>query len=95
MKYILAETIRRAVLNMLQEFGGEHNHGEITAVLNEIGHRISRRDVADAIAWLADEGFVTTEKLEHFIVAAITADGLDVALGRLVVEGVSRFKFGG
>ena len=94
MSSVLEEIVRRGLIDLLHECGGEHNHGELTALMNEMGHSVARRDVLNALAWLSAAGLVTTEALDLFTVAAISSDGIDVACGRLRVEGVSRFKTG-
>lgn len=96
MNPIVAPVIRRAILDLLCDIGGEHNHGEITDLLNQLGHRVARRDVLDQLEWLASDAvaLVTIEGLQHFTVARIVADGRDVASGVLAVEGVSRHKTG-
>lgn len=94
MSAVICALIRRAILTVLHEFGGEHNHSEIAAVMNELGHRVSRRDIVDHLKFLAEADLVAIEPLEMFTVATITGDGVDLVEGKLTVEGVSRFKAG-
>lgn len=94
MSAVFAERVRRGILDVLHEIGGEHSHAEIAAIMNEIGHRVSRRDVIAHIDFLSQAGLVTAEKLDLFTVATLTADGVDAAEGTLRVEGVARFKAG-
>jgi hypothetical protein len=86
--------VRRAVLDLLCDIGGEHNHAEITILLNELGHRLAHRDVIDQLAWLTNENLIQSECLGDFVTARILTDGRDVADGRLTVEGVSIYKTG-
>jgi hypothetical protein len=86
--------VRRAILDLLHDIGGEQNDDVLTILLAELGHRIARRDVAEQLRWLAAENFIATEQLGPFLAARILADGRDIAEGRLVVDGVWRHKTG-
>lgn len=92
MNDIIAPIIRRAILDLLNDVGGEHNDQVLAMNLNQLGHRVARRDVAEQIAWLAEKGLLISEQLGMFTAARINSDGRDVSDGRLVVEGVSRFR---
>jgi hypothetical protein len=85
---------RRALLDLLNDTGGEQNDDVLTMLLSELGHRFARRDVVEQLRWLADEKMISTEVLGPFVVARILADGRDIAEGRLVVSGVWRHKTG-
>lgn len=86
--------VRRAILDLLNDIGGEENDDVLTMLLAQLGHRIARRDVADQLRWLAEQKLIASEELGLFLVARILADGRDIAEGRLVVEGVWRHKTG-
>lgn len=86
--------VRRAILDLLEEIGGEHNHDTLTLQLRQLGHRIAARDVAEQLRWLDSVGLVKAEELGAFTVARILTDGRDVATGQLAYEGVSRHKTG-
>ncbi|QCI93241.1 hypothetical protein [Novosphingobium sp. EMRT-2] len=86
--------IRRAILDLLNDIGGEQNDDVLAMLLAQLGHRIARRDVADQLRWLAEQKLIASEELGPFIVARILVDGRDIAEGRLVVEGVWRHKTG-
>jgi hypothetical protein len=88
------ELIRRAILDLLNEIGGEHNDDVLMRWLAELGHRIPRRDVRAELAWLAGQDLVATEEVGPYVVARIRPDGIDVAEGRLTIEGVRRHKTG-
>lgn len=86
--------VRRAILDLLNDIGGEQNDDALTILLAALGHRIARRDVAEQLRWLAGENFIAIEELGPFLAARILADGRDIAEGRLVVDGVWRHKTG-
>lgn len=94
MNEIIAPIIRRAILDLLNDIGGEHNDQTLAMSLNQLGHRVARRDVAEQIAVLAAQKLLISEELGIFVVARITSDGRDVAEGRLNIDGISRFKTG-
>ena len=94
MNDLVAEIIRRAILDLLFEIGGEHNDDNLTLLLNQMGHRVARRDVRTQLEWLSTAQLVCVEALGPFLVARILPDGRDVAEGRLVLAGVGRFKTG-
>jgi hypothetical protein len=94
---IILPVVRRAILDLLFDVGGEHNDDTLTMLLVQLGHRVARRDVAEQLRWLAQvEGLklIEIEELGSYLAARILSDGRDVAEGRLIVEGVSRFKTG-
>ena len=90
----IAPLVRRAILDLLDHDGGEQNDDVITLLLAQLGHRIARRDVAEQLNWLSQQGLVDAEAVGPFIVARTTSDGRDIAAGRLVVDGVWRHKTG-
>jgi hypothetical protein len=91
---VLQPLVRRAILDLMNDIGGEHNDDVLSQLLVQLGHRVARRDVAEQIRWLAGQGLVRTEELGPYVVARILPDGRDAAQGRLIVEGVSKFKTG-
>lgn len=94
MSPLVQEIVRRAILDLLTDIGGEHNDEVLATLLLELGHRVARRDVRAEMAWLAEGGFIETEELGHYLVARVLADGRDVAEGNLVVDGIRKFKTG-
>lgn len=94
MNDIVAPVVRRAILDLLNDIGGEQNDDVLQMMLGRLGHRVARRDVRDALQFLSEEGLIEAEQLAQFWVARILADGRDVAEGRLVIKGVHRFKTG-
>jgi len=91
---IALPVVRRAILDLLEEIGGEHNHDELTMLLRQLGHRVAGRDVAEQLLWLGGVGLVKAEVLGTFTVARILTDGRDVATGQLTYDGVSRHRTG-
>jgi hypothetical protein len=91
----LKPLIRRAIIDLLHDIGGEQNDDYVAVLLAQLGHRIARRDIATEMMWLGDAKLVETEKLGPYVVARILPDGIDVAEGRLVVDGVWRHRTGG
>jgi DNA-binding transcriptional ArsR family regulator len=90
-----APVVRRAILDLLNDVGGELNHDVLTMNLTQLGHPVARRDVLAALEFLAAEHLVATERLGNYTVARILEDGRDLAEGRLRnVAGVHRFKTG-
>ncbi len=86
--------IRRALLDLMEAIGGEHNHDTLTMNLRDIGHRVAARDVAEQLHWLDSVGLVKAEVLGPYTVARVLSDGRDVATGQLTYDGVSRHKTG-
>ena len=91
---VILPTIRRAILDLMNDIGGEHNDDVLAQLLVQLGHRIARRDVAEQLGWLDVAGLVRTERLGPYTVARILPDGRDAAEGRLIIDGVARFKTG-
>ena len=91
---VILPVVRRAIIDLLFDVGGEHNDDTLAMLLNQLGHRVARRDVAAELNFLAGEGLIKVEDLGPYKTARILADGRDVAQGLLVVEGISRFKTG-
>lgn len=94
MNDIVQEVIRRAILDLLNDIGGEQNDDVLSSLLGRLGHRIARRDVRAALDWLAARDLIRVEQLSVYTVARIIADGRDVADGKLRIEGISRHKTG-
>lgn len=91
---VILPVVRRAILDLLEEIGGEHNDDVLTMQLVAIGHLVARRDIREQLLWLAAQGLVVAEELGPYVAARISPDGRDVAAGRLGIEGVSRHKTG-
>lgn len=94
MNSLIAPVVRRAILDLLDDIGGEQNDDVLAILLNGLGHRVARRDVEDCLVFLATEKLVTLEKLGPYAVSSILPDGRDVAAGRLKIDGISQHKTG-
>jgi hypothetical protein len=94
MSPVIAPLVRRAILDLMADVGGEQNHSVLTLLLNDLGHRVAERDVRAELLWLADAKLIVIEELAHYTTARILTDGRDVADGRYHVDGVSRHKTG-
>ena len=82
---------RLAVLIHLQACSGHCSNGEILyEVANGVGIVTSREAMAADLSWLRDKDLVSIEDHSGFLVVTITAQGLDVALGRARQDGVRR-----
>lgn len=86
--------VRRAILDLVNDIGGEHNDDTLARLLTELGHRVARRDIADQLEWLGDQGLLIVGEVGAFRTARISSDGTDLAEGRLTVDGVHRHKTG-
>lgn len=91
---VLLPIIRRAILDLVEDTGGELNDETITILLNELGHRVARSDIRDEMGWLAGSGLLTAKVVGPYIVARSTPNGCDVANGLLRIDGISRHKTG-
>ena len=91
---VILPVVRRALLDLMNDVGGEHNEDTLAMLLNGLGHRVARRDVREQLAWLGEQRLVHVEELGPYLVSRILADGRDAAEGRLTLDGVSRFKTG-
>ena len=82
---------RLVILALLSHATGySDNEYLIHAVLPEQGHDISRDKLAAELAWLQEQGLITTTKVGGVTIAKLTPRGLDVARGRATVPGVKR-----
>lgn len=91
---IILEIIRRAILDLLNEIGGEHNDEVIARWLTGVGHRIARREVRQQLAWLEQQKLLSAEEIGPYLVVRVLPDGRDVADGLMTIDGVSRHKTG-
>lgn len=79
------------LLRMLAEADGyEANAFVLQRALEAYGHAVSRDAVHTELAWLAEQGLVTTTSSGSFVVARLTARGLDTSSGAAHVPGVKR-----
>jgi hypothetical protein len=90
----IIEVVRRAILDLLTEIGGEHNDDVVARWLVGVGHRVARREVRDQLRWLHLQDLVSLEEVGPYLVARVLADGRDVSNGLMTVDGISRHKTG-
>lgn len=86
--------IRRAILDLLLDVGGEINDDTVTILLNEIGHRVGGPDVVTELRWLAERDLLKLQDLGALIVVSSTSAGRAAAAGTMRFDGVSRHKTG-
>lgn len=88
---LVTEDRRLSVLLLLDASpGGVGNEALLHSALTDFGHSPSGDQVRVDLAWLAEQGLLTTRDTHGLVVATITARGQDVALGRAVVPGVKK-----
>lgn len=88
---LVAQDRRLSMLLLLEASpGGVGNEALLHAALPDFGHTPSGDQVRGDLAWLAEQGLVTTRDTHGLMVATLTARGQDVAQGRAVVPGVKR-----
>ncbi|ACL32510.1 winged-helix domain-containing protein [Glaesserella parasuis] len=91
MQTILTKDQRLVILRSLAEAGYDANESILSDCLDLYGHDISRDLVRNHLVWLEEQGLIQLERLKDgYMVASITQRGLDVAQGRVTVEGVKR-----
>ena len=95
LQQILQEHQRLVILRLLGEVPGfDLNESILQDGLNAYGLDISRDGLRTQLAWLAEQGLVTLEKLGGTQKAVLTSRGEDVAQGRAVVPGIKRPRAG-
>lgn len=84
--------VRLAILQILaRELGYSHNHEVLRAAVDVMtAISVTDDDIKAHLAWLENQGLVTTEVLGRRVKAQLTDEGLKVAQGRRVVDGVTR-----
>lgn len=86
--------IRRAILDLLNDVGGEQNDDYIEILLSGLGHRVARVDIVPELLWMAERGLIEVTEEGPYHIARILANGRAVADGKLKVEGVRPHKTG-
>lgn len=88
---LLREDRRLVILRTLAEAKAyQANSSNIQTVLAAFGIHCSRDQVHTELAWLEDQGLVTTKEVRSVVVATITSHGADVAKGYAAVPGVKK-----
>jgi hypothetical protein len=87
----LNEDRRLVLLRLLADLPGRKGNSSVLAtLLDHWGHSVSRDYVKGQLAWLTEQGLVTTEVMGPVLLATITERGIDAADDRVRVPGVSR-----
>lgn len=66
------------------------NHFLLQRFCGSLGHSVSLDAIRADLAWLAEQGLVTSDVHADVTVATLTERGNDVAKGRATVPGVAR-----
>lgn len=91
----LAEDRRLCILRLLSDTGGTANDSVLHTALEALGHRQrSRDDIRADIRFLIDAGLAVDEWIGTVMVVTITKRGVEVAEGRVTVEGVKKPAIG-
>lgn len=87
-----AEQLRMTLLRLLTEADFYRTNSIVLQLMTEkYAFDVSPAQIRTALAWLAEQQLVTTERLSDDITTAtLTERGLDVARGRAHVPGVAR-----
>lgn len=75
---------------MMPAQGYRSNESILHGQLPRMGFNCSRDQVRTEITWLAQQGLVSVEETEGFLVADLTVQGIDVAEGRSTHPDVQR-----
>ncbi len=88
----ITEDRRLSLLLVLAETPGYSANAFLLrdAVDSIYGHSASNDQVVTDIAWLAEQGLVTSRKAGEVTLATLTARGADAAAGRANVPGVKK-----
>lgn len=89
------EQARLVILRSLTECRGEANDSILQSCLDLYGIRISRDVIRTHVAWLEEQGLVTSEDISGCLVVTLNARGQDVAEGRSSVPGIRKPRLGG
>ena len=85
------EHLRLTILRLLaKQPGYSANESILTDASQHVGVSATRDQVKAQIAWLQEQALVTTEDLDGFIVATVTARGVEVSEGKASHPGVKR-----
>ena len=88
---LVAEDQRLRILQLLDQAEGyDLNIRILGDALSALGHRPSLDKLRSELAWLEEQGLVTTHVVGSIAVATATERGLDVAHGRARIPGVKR-----
>lgn len=87
----IAQDRRLVILKLLESTPGySANESLLYLALEDFGHRISRDQVQEDLAWMAKRKLVVIDQIAGIAIATATARGLDAAQGKAIVPGVKR-----
>lgn len=87
----LNEDRRLVLLRILADLPGyRSNSSVLCSLLDAWGHTVSRDYVRTQLAWLAEQGLVSTFDVDQIRLVTLTERGHDVARGLATVPGVAR-----
>lgn len=87
----LAADRRLVILRLLADSSGyAANEFIVQAILADLGHEVGGDKLRTELAWLAEQGLLSTAMVGGVQIATLSARGLDVARGRALVPGVNR-----
>lgn len=66
------------------------NDSLLTDMVDDWGLNASRSQIRTEIAWLAEQGLVTSSEIGGIVIATITGRGQEAAVGRITAPGVKR-----
>ena len=86
----VTEDLRLAILQIIDDAGGETNSRILASEMPGAGHRISADRLRTELAWLAEQDAVTLAETGSMHVVALTERGADLATGRTAIPGLRR-----
>lgn len=87
----LAADRRLCILRVLVDVGGSANDSVLQTALDRLGHRRLSRDTIRAdLKFLAEHGCIQEEWLGPILVGTVTKRGVEVAEGRLQIDGIKK-----
>lgn len=88
---LISGNIRLILLRAMEEAPGYSlNESILHTVVGRFGHNVSRDLIKTELAWLREQGLISTETVVGYYVATLTTRGADVATGRSTIPGVER-----
>ncbi|WP_321532279.1 hypothetical protein [uncultured Desulfuromonas sp.] len=67
-----------------------HNDAVLRSWLIKMGHKVSADVLRSDLAWLEEQGLITTSRMVGVWVARLTERGVDAATGAVVIPGIER-----
>lgn len=88
---LLAQDRRREVLRFLADCGDYTSNGDVLRTfVNGIGITTTRDAMLTDLFWLEEQGFLSLEDRQEFVVVTATERGVEIARGLARHPGVSR-----